>query len=65
MRNTAKRQLVSRFTLSMLGTMPTEVVFLIFVLIVGCLCVLVRWEYRKLIRSREARLFEQLQNSQF
>ena len=49
----------------MLGTMPIGMVVLIFILIVGCLCVLVRWEYRKLIRSREARLFERLQNSQF
>jgi hypothetical protein len=45
--------------------MPVGMVLLLFALIFICLGVLIRWEYRRLIRSREARMFEQLNNSQF
>jgi hypothetical protein len=51
--------------LPILGSMPVAVVFVIFALIVISLGVLVHWEYRRLVRSREARMFEQLHNSQF
>ncbi len=40
-------------------------VLLLFALIFVCLGVLVRWEYQRLIRSREAQMFERLHNSQF
>ncbi|HLK46607.1 MAG TPA: hypothetical protein VKT49_00655 [Bryobacteraceae bacterium] len=45
--------------------MPVGLVLSLFVLIVVCLGVLVRWEYRRLVRAREARLFERLHNSEF
>ena len=45
--------------------MPAGMILVIFVLILVSLGVLIRWEYRKLVRAREARLFERLHNSQF
>ena len=45
--------------------MPVQMVFVLFVLILASLGLLVRWEYRKMVRAREARLFERLHNSEF
>ena len=48
-----------------LGDMPIAIVILLFVLILGCLWWLVRSEYRRFLRHREARLFDRLYNSRF
>ena len=45
--------------------MPVPILVFLFALILIGLFVLVRWEYRRLIRSREARMFDRLYNSQF
>ena len=58
-------QLVSRPAASKLGIMPAGILLVVFILIMVSLGVLVRWEYRKLVRGREARLFDRLHNSQF
>ena len=49
----------------MLRTMPVPIILLVFGLIFVCLGVLVRWEYRRLIRAREAQMFERLYKSEF
>jgi len=36
-----------------------------FVLILVCLCILVRYEYRRMMRHRELRMFDRLYNSRF
>ena len=43
--------------------MPVEIFVLLFALILACLGFIVRAEYRRLIRSRESRMFERLYNS--
>ena len=58
-------RLVSQFPLDMLRTMPLGIILLVFGLIFVCLGVLVRWEYRRLIRTREAQMFERLYKSEF
>jgi hypothetical protein len=45
--------------------MPIPVVVLLFVLILACLFILIRYEYRRMVRSRESRMFDQLYNSRF
>ena len=65
MRDISIAKLVSRLTPLILRGMPVGLVFVLFVLIFICLGVLVRWEYRRLVHTREARLFERLHNSQF
>jgi hypothetical protein len=45
--------------------MPTGIVMLLFFLILVCLGLLIRWEFRRMIRAREARMFDQLYNSRF
>lgn len=45
--------------------MPVPIILLVFGLIFVCLGVLVRWEYRRLIRAREAQMFERLHRSEF
>ena len=41
------------------------IVMLLFALILICLVFLVRWEFRRMLRGREARMFDQLHNSRF
>lgn len=45
--------------------MPVAIVVVLFALIMACLFLLVRSEYRRLVHSREARLFDRLYNSRF
>lgn len=45
--------------------MPTEIVLFLFIVIMVALALLVRWEFRRMIRSREARMFDRLYNSRF
>ena len=45
--------------------MPFPIVVVLFVLIMACLFMLIRSEYRRLVHSREARLFDRLYNSRF
>lgn len=45
--------------------MPIPVVLLLFVLILACLFILIRYEYRRMVRGRESRMFDQLYNSRF
>lgn len=48
-----------------LRSMPATIVIVLFTLIMACLFLLIRSEYRRLVHSREARLFERLYNSRF
>ena len=48
-----------------LRDMPVPLVVVLFVLILVCLFLLVRSEYRRLVHGREARLFDRLYNSRF
>ena len=64
-RHTTDAWLVQRRAAPILGTMPVEIVIPLFVLLIAGLCVLVRWEFRRLIRAREARMLERLHSSQF
>ena len=45
--------------------MPTEIVIFVFALILVCLGLLVRWEYRRMLRSREMRMFDRLNGWRF
>ena len=45
--------------------MPIGIVIFVFVLILVALGFLVRWEFRRMIRNREAQMFETLYNSRF
>ena len=45
--------------------MPIPIVVLLFVLILAGLFILVRYEYRRMVRSRESRMFDRLYNSRF
>ncbi|HEY2856990.1 MAG TPA: hypothetical protein VGJ21_01075 [Terracidiphilus sp.] len=45
--------------------MPLGMVLLLFALILVSLALLVRWEFRRMVKSREARMFDQLYNSRF
>ena len=48
-----------------LQDMPLPIVLSFFVLILVCLCILVRYEYRRMMRHRELRMFDRLYNSRF
>ena len=45
--------------------MPTAIVIFVFALILVCLGLLVRWEYRRMLRSREMRMFDRLNGWRF
>ena len=45
--------------------MPTEILVFLFVLILACLGLLVRWEYRRMLRTREMRIFDHLNGCRF
>jgi hypothetical protein len=44
---------------------PIGILVVLFALILVCLAFLVRWEFRRMLRLREARMFDQLHNSRF